>query len=310
MNSVIRFLFVLALGVGCSHSPTRTPQSATEISNLPSRVIDAHAHWDAAPEHEHQHALPQPAPNMEQEFGENNVVGAVVHLSRKRGNVQPLKSDSKFQFIRCAGLALDTKASEVEKGIQNGDYQCIKVYLGYVPRWAHDKAYEPFYKLAEKYSLPVVFHTGDTYDKHAMVKYADPLTIDEVAVKFRKVNFVIAHLGNPWIQSAAEVTYKNDNVYADTSALMLGDLDQANPESVEELVVKPIHWFHLYVENPKKILFGTDWPLCKIGPYLKAVQRAIPKEHWDAVFYENAARLFKFKDQSAPLVQQSQPPLG
>jgi predicted TIM-barrel fold metal-dependent hydrolase len=284
------FLAMTVFMVGCTHHPTGRDIAQQESFPAPTRVIDAHTHWDADKEHGVQ---AQPATSMETEFTQNHVVGAVVHLSRKRAGTLPLKPKTQFQFARCAGLALDTKPAEVEQGIKKGDYQCIKVYLGYVPRWAYDKAYEPFYRLAEKYQLPVVFHTGDPYDKDAPVKYADPLTVDEVAIKFRKVNFVLAHLGNPWIQSAAEVTYKNDNVYADTSALMLGDLDQANPESVEELVVKPIRWFYLYVENPKKILFGTDWPLCKIGPYLRAVQKAIPKEHWDDVFYQNAARIFK-----------------
>ena len=32
------------------------------------------------------------------------------------------------------------------------------------------------------FDVPVVFHTGDTSSKRAKLKYADPLTIDEVAV--------------------------------------------------------------------------------------------------------------------------------
>jgi predicted TIM-barrel fold metal-dependent hydrolase len=42
-------------------------------------------------------------------------------------------------------------------------------------------------------------------------------------------------------------------------------------------------------------MFGTDWPLSKIKPYLEAYKRAIPKEHWNDVFYENAVKVFKFK---------------
>jgi predicted TIM-barrel fold metal-dependent hydrolase len=44
------------------------------------------------------------------------------------------------------------------------------------------KFYEPAYQLAQKYDVPVIFHTGDTYSVKAKLKYADPLTIDEVAV--------------------------------------------------------------------------------------------------------------------------------
>ena len=169
----------------------------------------------------------------------------------------------------------------------------MKVYLGYIPKYASDPFYHDFYRLAEKYQLPVVFHTGDTYDKKAKVKFAEPLQIDEIALQYPKVNFVLAHMGNPWIQSAAEVVYKNDNVFVDVSALMLGDVSKANPEALEELAIKPIRWFWLYVENPKKLMFGSDWPLMEVKPYIQAVMKAIPSEHWDAVFYKNAADLFK-----------------
>jgi uncharacterized protein len=124
------------------------------------------------------------------------------------------------------------------------------------------------------------------------VKYAEPLSIDEVVTAYPKVKFVLAHMGNPWIHSAAEIIYKNDNVYVDLSAFILGDLSNKDPQMVDELMVKPIRWVYYFVENPKKFLFGTDWPLCKIGPYIEAVKKAIPPQHWKAVFYQNAADLF------------------
>ena len=45
-------------------------------------------------------------------------------------------------------------------------------------------------------------------------------------------------------------------------------------------------------------MFGTDWPLGSIKHYVQAYKRAIPKEHWKAVFHNNAVRVFKLKSQS------------
>ena len=42
-------------------------------------------------------------------------------------------------------------------------------------------------------------------------------------------------------------------------------------------------------------MFGSDWPLNDIAAYVRAFKRAIPEEHWRAVFHDNAARVFKFK---------------
>jgi uncharacterized protein len=41
-------------------------------------------------------------------------------------------------------------------------------------------------------------------------------------------------------------------------------------------------------------MFGTDWPLTGMKAYVEAYKRAIPREHWQAVFHDNAVRVFKF----------------
>jgi len=63
--------------------------------------------------------------------------------------------------------------------------------------------------------------------------------------------------------------------------------------------VKPLRWIFGYVNDPTKLMFGTDWPLTEIGPYLEVFKRAIPKEHWKAVFHDNAARVYGFDRQTA-----------
>lgn len=294
-TSILVSVMVLFLA-SCNRSTLKDSDDlkTTDTPQYPSRIIDAHSHFSL----EEKEPEPQPAASMEQMYRQANVIGAVVHLPQNREKLRKLKLKKERGSLKlaiCAAIVPGEKVEVVEKGLKQGDYQCMKVYLGYIPMYATDSFYAGFYKLAEKYQVPVVFHTGDTYDKKAKVKFAEPLQIDEVAVQYPKVNFVLAHMGNPWITSAAEVVYKNDNVFVDLSALMLGDVSKQNPESVQELVIKPIRWFWLYVENPKKMMFGSDWPLMDVKPYVQAVMKAIPPEHWDAVFYKNAAELFKLE---------------
>ena len=225
------------------------------------------------------------------EWSEAGVVGAVAHVSPVGANYHDLKNRN---VIHCAGVGLTIDTAGIEAGLKSGKYRCIKIYLGYVHRYAYDPAYNAVYRLAEKYDVPVVYHTGDTYSARAKVKYADPLTIDEVAVDHPRVKFVIAHCGNPWIESAAEVTYKNANVYMECSAMLIGNLDEMPKEKVETYVTKPIAWVFGYLEDPRKLMFGTDWPLTAMKPYVEAYKKAIPKEHWKAVFHDNAVRVFKF----------------
>ncbi len=256
-------------------------------------IIDAHTHTKFSASKERTSGIPCTLESYLSEMKKNGVVGMISHTGQNGEGYVDLKKEG---VIHCAGVSgAPGDAARVEEGLKSGKYGCIKIYLGYVKRWAAAEEYRPLYRLAEKYDVAVVFHTGDTYDIDGHLKYADPLTIDEVAVEFRKVRFVIAHLGNPWIQSAAEVAYKNPNVWLDGSALLIGDLSKEPKAKVDEYVVKPLRWAFGYLENPKKLLFGTDWPLARVGPYIEAFKRAIPKEHWRAVFHDNAVEVFKLK---------------
>jgi uncharacterized protein len=287
--AAIVFLSLCLLVSVYSQSISQTGQVVSSGERL--LIIDAHTHTDFSGGAERSSSIPKTEAQYFREWREVGVVGAVAHTSASGGNYHNLKSRN---VIHCAGVDINVDAAGIESGLKSGKFGCIKIYLGYVHRYAYDQQYEPLYKLAEKYDVPVVFHTGDTYSSGAKLKYADPLTIDEVAVDHPRVRFVIAHCGNPWIESAAEVTYKNSNVYIECSALLLGNLSELPKEKVEMYVSRPIAWVFGYVEDPRKMMFGTDWPLTAIKPYVEAYKSAIPKEHWKAVFHDNAARVFKF----------------
>jgi predicted TIM-barrel fold metal-dependent hydrolase len=221
---------------------------------------------------------------------EARVVGA-LSMTADFMKDYPDLSSSGIKY--CAGLREKIDYKRLEEKLKNKEYACIKIYLGYVHRWAYDAAYQPAYKLAEKYGVPVVFHTGDTYSTVAKLKFSDPLTIDEVAVTYPNVKFVIAHMGNPWIQSAAEVAYKNPNVYVEGSAFFAGPMSEYPAEKVATQMVAPIKWVFDYIENPKKVLFGTDWPLVPTKDYVGAFKKAIPEKYWDLVFYQNAIDVYQ-----------------
>ncbi len=289
-STVKQFVSLALLCLACVYTTYAQPRFQNQSSTAVP-VIDAHTHTDFSGGPERTSGIAKTEAQYFKEWQEAGVVGAVAHTSPIGANFHDLKNRN---VVYCAGVGLTIDAAAIETGLKSGKYGCIKIYLGYVHRYAYDPAYNAIYRMAEKYDVPVVFHTGDTYSARAKVKYADPLTIDDVAVDHPRVRFVIAHCGNPWIESAAEVTYKNANVYMECSAMLIGNLDQVPPEKVETYVTKPIAWIFGYLEDPRKLMFGTDWPLTSMKPYLEAYKKAIPKEHWQAVFHDNAVRVFKF----------------
>jgi uncharacterized protein len=292
MQNILWLLPCLALATGCASAHKTTSLDDSPSSETRLQIIDAHTHADFTGELERTSKIPMTEAEYFREWKEAGVVGAVSHEHRGGTGTADLRSRN---VVTCAGTDAKVDVKRIEAGLKSGRYGCIKIYLGYVHQWAYDKNYEPAYRLAEKYGVPVVFHTGDTYSLRGKLKYADPLTIDEVAVDHPKVTFVIAHCGNPWIESAAEVAYKNPNVYLDGSAFMIGDLGRLSQEQADQSVVKPVSWVFSFLEDPSKLMFGTDWPLTHIKSYVDVFKRAIPREHWKAVFHDNAVRVFKLK---------------
>jgi uncharacterized protein len=185
----------------------------------------------------------------------------------------------------------------VEKQLAGGRIKALKAYLGYLHFGPDHPNFVPYYELAERYKIPFFFHTGDTYSPCAKLKYARPLLVDEVAVDFPRVRFVLAHFGNPWVMEAAEVVYKNVNVWADLSGLILGsEADFASPELQEAMndsrqdVLRAFR----YAERPNRFLFGSDWPLAPMRGYQDFVASIFPPLYHDQLFFDNARILFQF----------------
>ena len=199
------------------------------------------------------------------------------------------------------GIADPTRTDDehfrrVELVLASGAVVALKGYLGYLHFEPAHANYRRYYELAAKYRVPVMFHTGDTYSPQAKLKYAHPLGVDEVAVDHPDCKFVLCHLGNPWMTDAAEVIYKNMNVWADLSGLMVGDDGAFASEEGREAAAELGHMIARamkYSERPNRFLYGTDWPLAPMTAYREFVKEVVPLEHRNLVFEENARLLFR-----------------
>jgi uncharacterized protein len=191
---------------------------------------------------------------------------------------------------RAADLA-DLRSLLLEERIKG-----LKLYPGYEPYYVHDARMRVVYELAGEFNVPVMIHTGDTYDPKGKVKYSHPIEVDEVAVDYRDVTFVICHLGNPWITDAMEVIYKNPNVVGDISGFTLGHFE----ERFERFMLQQVNEVVAFAGDPSKLLYGTDWPICDMSSYIRFVNNLnLTKEENDQIFWGNAARLFRIDIENA-----------
>jgi len=184
----------------------------------------------------------------------------------------------------------------VERQLQAGRIKGLKVYLGYLHHGPASPGYAPYYRLAARYRIPVIFHSGDTYAASAKLKYAHPLLIDEVAVDHPETNFVIAHLGCPWFLDAAEVIYKNANVWADLSGIFVGDAAAFAALAARgrlQRTVERLREALEYAERPDRFLYGSDWPLAPMAAYRAFLAPLLDDPVWWGLRADNARALFR-----------------
>jgi predicted TIM-barrel fold metal-dependent hydrolase len=203
--------------------------------------------------------------------------------------------------MRAVGVADPTRTDpahfrKVEALLAANSVVALKCYLGYLHFEPSHANYRHYYDLAAKYRVPVMFHTGDTYSPRAKLKYAHPLGIDDVAVDHPECKFVMCHVGNPWTTDAAEVIYKNMNVWTDLSGLLVGTDEVFASDDGRDAAAELAHAIQRairYSERPNRFLYGTDWPLAPMGAYRDFIFEAIPPEWHDQVFVENSRMLFR-----------------
>jgi predicted TIM-barrel fold metal-dependent hydrolase len=209
-------------------------------------------------------------------------VERVLELARPHPNLHVVEGISLS-----GGAPLDLAATEAR--LRSGQTIGLKLYPGYEHYYPTDRLCVPLYDLAAKYDVPVMFHTGDTYTKIGKLKYSHPLHLDDVAVDHPDLRIVICHLGNPWFRDTAELVYKNDNVRADISGLILGNFEAR----FERWLADQVRDLILYAGDPEDLLFGTDWPLVEISSYLRFVRSLdLDDEERELLMWRNAEEWF------------------
>jgi predicted TIM-barrel fold metal-dependent hydrolase len=116
---------------------------------------------------------------------------------------------------------------------------------------AHSKAMR-FYESAQELGLPVFFHNGGVLGPEAVLNYAQPFLLDEVAREFSTLKIVIGCMGMPFVEQTLSMVAKHKNVYADLTI---------RPSNVWQIynIVTAAHEYGVM----DKLLFGSGYPFGK-----------------------------------------------
>lgn len=176
-----------------------------------------------------------------------------------------------------------------EKSVRDWGFCGLKLYppCGFSP--SDERLYD-YYEVCSQYGLPVLTHVGPT-TPNLSFKYTGPNEIDDVALHFPKVNFILGHAGTVRYQEAALVAEYRPNVFLDLS----GFQTELRRGGFAEI----ISW-HKKRGLIRKLLFGTDWPIHRFyGSQKKWVDafrelrdtEILTEQEYDNIMCKNMERL-------------------
>jgi len=137
-----------------------------------------------------------------------------------------------------------------EKAVNEWGFRGLKVYspCGFSPS---DKRMFPFYEICSQKRLPVLTHVGPSSSSLSF-KRSNPLGVDDAALNFPNVNFILGHAGVTLYRQAALMAQYRPNIYLDLSGFQ-GELHQDQ--------FRKILKHHLSRKVMRRVVFGTDWPI-------------------------------------------------
>jgi len=134
----------------------------------------------------------------------------------------------------------------------------IKIYTGYqnidFSKDVNNKfsnELEMVLELARKYNLYIMFHTGYLKGNKEMF---NPKDIEDVININSDINFILAHLSNPYDLELIQLLNMYDNLYTDISGLVDKRKEIAD-------TIKYVQNIYKKVDDKSKFLFGTDYPM-------------------------------------------------
>jgi uncharacterized protein len=149
-----------------------------------------------------------------------------------------------------------------------------------------DRIAYPLYEVIAEAGLPALFHSGHSGigtglpgGGGLLLKYSNPMCLDQVAADFPDLKIVIAHPSFPWQDEAISVCLHKANVWIDLSGW--------SPKYFPPQLVQ-----YANTQLKTKVLFGSDFPLITPDRWLADFEQASFKDEVrPMILKENAAAL-------------------
>lgn len=184
-----------------------------------------------------------------------------------------------------------------ERCVTRYGFEGLKVYPvnGYSPS---DPGLYPYYELCRQRGLPVLSHTGPSWQALEF-RYGQPLLVDRAARDFPEVDFILGHGGVRQVEECVDLCVHRPNVYLDIA----GAQGVTHPDG---WLSRLNRLFRLGVNH--KIIYGSDWSAHRMSTTLASMRRhfangqpvfdGVKPSHQRMIMHANLLRLVARRNSS------------
>lgn len=247
-------------------------------------IYDAHMHLPV-----HGSTMAEKRAALFAEMKRNGINGGVVISdSELKSTIGSLQECCEL-FANCPDIAVvggispfinfQEQLALLESYLSKNMARGIKLYSGHEPIYLDDAVLEPVYKTAEKYGVPVLFHSG--WDNP---QYSAPEVIQRAVKTYPRVTFVCCHCCYPNLSECFSALAEYENLLFDISSI--AD-DFSTASKLKPVVERAIH------AMPERFLFGSDHASCDQHAHVAFCDQLVLSDRERMLLYqENAERIY------------------
>ncbi len=145
---------------------------------------------------------------------------------------------------------------ELKRSIIDLRLHGLKLDLAKLGMYPNDLRVHAIYEFCEEKSIPILFHSGMSWQRQTEMHYGHPMNFEWVAIHYPELRFCLGHFGFPWVKETACLLIKHKNVYADTAALYFDSACEFYDYLFKSEI--PLTWLDRSLW--KKVIFGSNQP--------------------------------------------------
>jgi uncharacterized protein len=204
-----------------------------------------------------------------------------AHYALRPTEMHQLAAAHPGRFVGMFSVAPDQPGDVAAANDALHSAWCVGLH-NHTHSWDHTfdaPVFDPYYELAARHGVPFVMQAGKS-GGHRVHELGHPRAIAGPATRFPTVDFVLSHLGLPWLKETLEAALEHDNVFIGTAT----HPPRRWPDELLDFIRGP---------GQNIMLFGTGYPLTghlHVQAQLDALD--VPAATKEALRHGNARRIF------------------